>query len=152
MEPENKDVNENILNETDLSGNIESPSSPELYHFPSKWCSPARIGPAAPPRQCTPGRIRFATPPSPHTPSSLPPSSVNASQALLCYFVAAAPELDQGSTETYEPFITVDYIKSIKQTEFGSEAENPRHQFKGTWSELVRHFKNYVFTVFFLVW
>ena len=30
MDPENKDVNENILNDTDLSDNIESLSFPEL--------------------------------------------------------------------------------------------------------------------------
>ena len=111
MDPENKDVNENILNDTDLSGNIESPSFPELDHFPSKRCSPGRRGP-------------FATPPSPHTPSSLPPSSVNASQALLCYFMAATPELDQGSTETYEPFITVDYFKSISKLSLVHQLNN----------------------------
>ena len=112
MEPENKDVNQNnIVNDTDLSGNKESPSLPEPNHSPYKQCSPTRRVPATPLRRCTP-----ATPPSPHTPTSLPPSSSrSSSQTLSCYFEAAAPELVQNLAGTEETFITTDYIKSISK-------------------------------------
>ena len=114
-----KDLNENLLLESDLSANTE-PSLPELPHPPPKQCSPARGVPATPsPRRCSPGRRPHANAPSPHTPPGVPPPpserQSGPSQDLSCYFVNADTDLAQASTETDKPFITTDYIKNISK-------------------------------------
>ena len=114
-----KDLNENLLFESDLSAKTE-PSLPELNHSPPKQCSPERGVPATPPpRRCSPGRRPRATAPSPHTPPGLPPPPPERlsgpSRSLSGYFVNADTDLAQASTETDKPFITTDYIKNISK-------------------------------------
>ena len=119
VEPVDKDLNENLLLVRDLSVNSE-PSLPVLHNTPSIQCSPEQKVPPTPsPRRCSPGRRSPATAPSPHTPPGLPPPPsellCGPSQALLGYFVNAAPDLAHGLTETAKPFITTEYIKNISK-------------------------------------
>ena len=126
IEPEDKDINENILSEaiprrdlksnilTDLSDKTKPLSLPVLHHTLSKRCSPARGVPTTPSRRCSPER-RPLTTPSPHTPPCLTKfSSASSPQTLACYFnKTTSSDLVQDSTETDKPFITTEYIKSI---------------------------------------
>ena len=114
-----KDLNENLLLVHNFSA-ISEPSLPLLHNTPSIQCSSGRRVPATPsPRRCSPGRRPPATAPSPHKPPGLPPPpselQCGPPQALSCYFVNAAPDLAQGSTETAKPFITTEYIKNISK-------------------------------------
>ena len=86
-----------------------------------------------------------------HLCSSSPPSSESTSQALQCYFVAASSELVQGSTETDEPFITADSIKSISKLSLVPRQKTPEISSKGPDQTQWSISKIYVFISFFLV-